>query len=739
MLKLSPFKIGCLLIFGACLIFHSFGREKPTLLKALDNRISDAMFRWRGPIPSTGEVVIVDIDEQSLRRMGQWPWPRDKVAELVRDIHAAGARVTGFDAVFAEPDRTSPVRALKSLEHVLNRTVLADALSRIENDPSVEHDLMLGRAVSESPVVLGYVFHQRDDGLKDPTLRPFPSATLRLVPDSLSYPDIPLFSSYRAILNVPEIAQAETEGFFNVFPDPSGTVRKVPLLMSMDTLPYPSLALEMLRVGLGIDEVFLHASSHASGLTHDLLGISLGDHFIPTDGRGQAVVNYRGPVGIFPYLSAVDVLDGRHGKELKGKFVLIGSSAAGLLDLRATPFSNIYPGVEIQATLIDNVLAGDLFRHDLLTEIGITYSLIVIGGLLLCALLAYCGPLLGGLGGLLVLLFTVWGNYRFFFLRQEMVGVTYPLLTLVILFMIVTLLNYFLEGRQRRFIRSAFSQYVSPQLVSRLEKNPGKVSLAGEQKDLTVFFTDIRNFTSIAEELEAENLAQLMNEILSLESDLIMINSGMVDKYIGDAVMAIWGAPLDDPDHPTHAVRAALQIMRKLLETRPLWKERGWPDIDIGIGINSGIMSVGNFGSRQRIEYTAIGDAVNLAARLEGSNKLYGTNILIAESTRAALGEKFFCRHVDIVRVKGKNRPVSIYEPLLEGSPEAELRREVEEFEEAVRHYRQGHFETAGSSMERLYRQHPLPLYGVYLRRIEAFRKSPPPGDWDGVYTFSHK
>jgi adenylate cyclase len=363
----------------------------------------------------------------------------------------------------------------------------------------------------------------------------------------------------------------------------------------------------------------------------------------------------------------------------------------------------------------------------------------VIGGLLLCALLAYCGPLVGGAGGLLVLVFTVWGNYRFFFLRQEMVGVTYPLLTLIMMFMIVTLLNYLWEGRQRRFIRSAFSQYVSPQVVSRLEKNPDKLSLSGEQKHLTVFFSDIRNFTTIAEALEADKLAQLMNEVLSLESDLIMSNGGMVDKYIGDAVMAIWGAPLEDPAHPVHAVRAALQIMRKLREVRPLWTKRGWPEIDIGIGINSGIMSVGNFGSRQRIEYTAIGDAVNLASRLEGSNKLYGTNILISEATRAALGERFFCRCVDIVRVKGKSHPVTIYEPLLEGEPDASLRREVEAFEEGVRNYQRGRFDKAGNLMAGLYEQNPLPLYGVYLRRIEAFGKSPPPEGWDGVYTFSHK
>jgi len=740
LLSLSPFKTGCLMVLAAALLYYSFGTQKPALLTSLDNRVVDAMFLWRGPQPTTNSVVIVDIDEKSLRQLGQWPWPRDIVARLVDNLHIAGAKVVGFDIVFAEPDRTSPKRFVADLHQYLGEELLPGAaMKRLQEDESIDHDMILGKAVARGHTVLGYVFQTTNDGFKTGFEQPFPAGAIRILPPDIAFDQLALVSAYRAVINVADVAQAETEGFFNVFPDVSGTVRKVPLLMTMDGVPYPSLALEMLRVGLGREGFLVHASSQTRGRRRGVLGVSIGNRFLPTDDHGQMTVNFRGFMKTFPYLSAVDILNGLGKERVKDKYVLIGTSAAGLLDLRATPFANVFPGVEVHANVIDNALAGDPFVYDVFSEIGLTYVLIVIGGLFLTALLSYASPLAGGLGGFLVLEATVVGNYHFFFLQDKIVGITYPLLTIVAIFLIVTLFNYFFEGREKRFISHAFGHYVSPQVVNELRANPERLTLAGEEKNLTVLFSDIRGFTTISEKMDSGQLGVFMNRYLSAMSAVIMAHRGTVDKFIGDAIMAIWGAPLDDDDHAANAVRAAMGMMSRLREKRPQWEAEGIPAIDIGIGINTGVMSVGNFGSDDRFDYTVLGDSVNLGARLEGSNKTYGTNIIISEFTRKELGDRFFCRFIDMVRVKGKLKPVRIYEPLCEGEPDQETRHHTELFETAMDRYHQRDFESAAQILESLSKTVPCKLYELYLDRIKAYRATPPPEDWDGAFTFTTK
>ncbi len=736
---LSPFKVGCLVVLAAVAYFYSFGQQKPPLLTALDNRVTDAMFRWRGPMPTAGQVVIIDLDEKSLRQVGQWPWPRHTVARLVRQVGSAQPKAIGLDIVFAEADRTSPKNFLDELQRYLPGTVTADQLQTLKSQESLDHDVALGKAFAETPSVLGYVFQTMNDNLKTETEKPFPTAIVRLDPSHFKYHDLALIPAYRAIVNTEKIAQGQSEGFFNVFPDPSGTVRKVPLFMELDGIPYPSLALEMLRVGLGEQTVTIHVSQQMTGGEKGILGVSFANRFLPTDEAGQVTINFRGPAHTFPYLSAVDVLEGRRLDELRGKYVLIGTSAAGLLDLRATPFSNIYPGVEVHANIIDNVLKGDPFSHDFYTEIGLTYTIIIVGGLFLSALLSHTSALAGGLGGILLIEATVTGNYYLFFKQNELVGVVYPLATVILIFMVVTLFNYFYEGRERRFISKAFGHYVSPQIVEQLSKNPEKLSLKGEQKVLTVLFSDIRGFTSISEKMDSEGLGKFMNEYLTAMSNIVMANKGTVDKYMGDAVMAIWGAPLDDEEHAANCVRTAFGMMAKLNELRPQWEARGLPAIAIGIGINTGLMSVGNFGSEQRFDYTVMGDNVNLASRLEGSNKIYGTNIIISEYTREMLGERFFCRFVDMVRVKGKALPVKIYEPVCEGEPDPQTRKSVEEFEQAMVYYRIRRFDDAEDILAALQAAKPAKIYELYLERIAHFRDNPPCADWDGAFTFTTK
>jgi len=736
-LKLSPFKIGCLVILAACLIFYSFGNQKPALLTALDNRVADAMFRWRGPVEDTGSVVIVDIDEKSLQKIGQWPWPRNIVAQLIRQILAAEPRVLGLDIMFAEQDRTSPSRYVDELQRIFN-VKLPSPTDLAVNPEILNHDLALGNAVASGPTVLGYAFQLYDDGLKNPQDLPFPSCQIRVQPDTTPFRDLALIKAYRGVINIMDVAQGLSEGFFNVFPDPSGTIRKVPLLMMLDDIPYPSLALEMYRVGMDQVDFTIQASHRVKIPATGLLGVTVGERFIPTDDNGQLAVNFRGPAKTFPYLPAVDVLRGQHRPALKDKHVLIGGSASGLYDLVATPFANSYSGVEVHASIIDNLVADDPFAHDIFTEIGWTYALIVLGGIVLSLILSYSGPLLGGLGGLLIIAAALFGNYYLFFLEQILVGVVYPFLSFLLIFLAVSVGNYFFEGREKSFIRMAFGHYVSPRVVSQLIDNPAKLSLKGEQKHLSVLFSDIRGFTTISEQMSSEQLSSFMNEYLTTMSDCIIDHGGTVDKFIGDAIMAIWGAPLDNEEHARHALQAAMSMMAQLKETQQEYARRGLPVIDIGIGINTGIMSVGNFGSRERFDYTVMGDNVNLASRLECANKEYGTHIIISEFTREQLGDRFFCRFIDKVRVKGKNKAVNIYEPLVEGTPDCALSEEVETYEKALADYRQQKFDRAKEVMTALYRANPLKLYAIYLHRINNYLQSPPGHAWDGVERRMH-
>jgi len=730
-LQLSPFKIGCLAALAACLLFYTFGNHKPPLLAALDHRVADAMFRWRGPVKTSGSVVIIDIDEKSLQQIGQWPWPRNVVARLIHRIQAEQPRVIGLDMVFAEPDRTSPSRYLDELQRVLG--VDMPALNPEVDSEILNHDLALGNAVSSGPTVLGYAFQLYDDGLKTPDTLPFPSCQIKILPASTRFRDLALIKAYRGVVNIMDVAQGQSEGFFNVIPDSSGTIRKVPLLMMMDDIPYPSLALEMFRVGQHTNEIQIHASSQVKAPQTGLLGVSVGRRFIPTDDNGQVSVNFRGPGRSFPYVSAVDMLHGRPGVPLNDKYVLIGGSAAGLFDLVATPFANLYSGVEVHASIIDNMILEDPFTHDIFTEIGWTYALIIAGGVIISLLLAYGGPLKGGLGGLLILGAVLIGNFHLFFLQNMLVGVVYPFLSFLLVFLAVSVSNYFYEGREKKFIRNAFGHYVSPRVVNQLIDNPATLSLKGEQKNLTVLFSDIRGFTTISEKMSSEQLSMFMNEYLTAMSNCIMAHGGTLDKFIGDAIMAIWGAPIDDRDHAVHALQAAMSMMEKLNEIQRDFEGRGLPVIDIGIGINTGIMSVGNFGSHERFDYTVMGDNVNLASRLEGANKNYGTNIIISEFTKAELGDKYLCRFIDKVKVKGKNTAVKIYEPLAEGRPASDLPKEVEAFERALADYRNQQFDRAREVLAGLYRNNPLRLYEIYLQRIDAYLESPPPDDWDGV------
>ena len=716
--------VGLATIAAALILYLAAGREAGRFFLAIDYRLQDSMFRIRGPQPHTGSVVIIDLDERSLAELGQWPWPRDMVADLLRKLDAAGTKVVGLDAVFAEPDRTSPTRYVSVFQPYLRAGAALP-------DTGFDHDVELGRAVGDTRTILGYFFDM-EGAAPEKNAPPLPAFTIPAATVGDAAREIP--AAKRAILNLDVVGdKALSEGFFNALPDASGMVRQMMLFVRCGSVLYPSLPLEMVREGEKLKPGLAVGSQ-------GIVGLTLSGRLVHTDEAARLWLNYRGPPRTFPYISAADVIKGRVDPAvLRGRYALLGTSAWGLRDLRSSPFSNTHPGVEILATAVDNLLAGDPLRRDVLTERALTLTIIVAGGLLLTLLLATAGPVPGALGALALFVALVTGNYYGFFLHNQVVGLTYPVLTLAAVFMVVTLTNYFVEGRQKRFLRGAFSMYVSGDVVEQIVRRPENLRLEGEEKELTVLFSDIRDFTTLSERLTAREVTQFLNEYLTALTDAVMAHGGTVDKYIGDALMAVWGAPIDDPDHAGHAVAAALDMPRRLRELQPLWEARGLGRIQVGIGLNTGIMSLGNMGSRQRFNYTVIGDTVNQASRFESLNKVYGTAILVGESTRDQTAAAVFYRLVDKVRVKGKIQPVALYEPLAPMPPPAAVAEAARGFEAVMEFYSRGEFASCLERLQELHARDPQRLYEVYLERVRHLLVHPPGPGWDGVWTHAAK
>ena len=725
--------VGLLVTLLFCSLYFGLGSRSPWFLTAIDHKIMDMMFRIRGPVADTGRVTIVDIDEKSLGQLGQWPWPRHILAQITQNLTKAGVAAMGFDILFAEPDRSSPVRYFTRLGPKTLGQIPKEVITSLMENPDMDYDALFGEALSQGPSVLGYAFQTIDDGLKKEAELPFASARIQIKPREYGFGHLALIPAYRAVVNDPGMAMAESEGFFNVFSDDGGTTRQVPLIMTMDGIPYPSLALETYRLGVKAQEITLHLSRQIKYRYPPMLGLQIQNRFYPTDELAQLFVNYRGPARTFDYVSASDVLHHPETLNLKDRFILIGASAKGLYDLRTTPFSPAIPGVEINASIIDNLIAKDPFRYDRLSEVGLTYTLVAAGGAILSVTLALLGPMAGALLALGLIASAALLNFQIFFLNQVYVGLAFPLMAWLTLLLSATIFNAVRERKTRRYIKKAFSHYLSKEVVTELIANPKSLSLTGQEKELTVLFCDIRGFTTLSETLPPGDLGQLMNTYLTRMSRVILKNKGTLDKFIGDAIMAFWGAPRPDEDHAGRAVATALEMIQESHALSKELKAAGLPEIRMGIGINTGLMSVGNFGSQERFDYTVMGDHVNLASRLEGANKNYGTGILISDATRERVHKNTFCRYIDRVQVKGRSTPVDIYEPLTQGEPHPELADRVIAFEEAVAVYQQGDFTAAKKLFTPLHRAHPSQLTAAYLDRIKAFSAHPPPPEWQGA------
>ncbi|MGQ9686189.1 MAG: CHASE2 domain-containing protein [Thiobacillaceae bacterium] len=675
-------------------------------------------------------IAIVDIDERSLREVGRWPWSRDKTARLTRTLFEQyGVAAVGFDIVFAEPDQSS---GLPVLDRLARGELAAEAgfralLERLR--PKLDYDAQLASALGAGPTVLGYYF-----GLPGETERV--GALPRPVMDCSELHRLGVratkLTSYHGNLKVLQ-EQAHGAGFFNAHPEFDGVMRRIPVLIDLDGQCYGSLALVTAQAAMGSEQGKVWPGSGLKPPGLDLAGL-----IIPLDAQGRALIPYRTP-GAYRYIPAVDVLQGAApAADLEGRVVLIGSTAPGIMDLRVTPTEKAFPGVEIHASLISGILDGTIPWE----PVGMRYyeaGLVAGLGLLLAAVLPLLAPLWAAALTLLIAGLLVAADLYAWYALHMQVPVAASLLTVVGLFVLNMSYGFFVEARSKAQITRLFGQYVPPELVDEMAKDPARYSLRGESRVMTVLFSDIRDFTSISEGLEASQLADMLNVYLSHMTRLIQARKGTIDKYIGDAIMAFWGAPVSDEQHARDGVLTALAMQSTLVELNPVLEARGWPPVRIGVGVNTGRMSVGNMGSEFRMAYTVMADAVNLASRLEGLTKQYGVGVLVGEATRAACPDISFM-FVDRVRVKGKAQPVSIYEPLgVTAELSADRLAAAQAFEAAVHDYHERRWDEAEKRLLDLRQRQALKLYDVYLTRIAHFRDHPPPEDWDGVFTFTTK
>ncbi|HVC10947.1 MAG TPA: adenylate/guanylate cyclase domain-containing protein, partial [Burkholderiales bacterium] len=538
------------------------------------------------------------------------------------------------------------------------------------------------------------------------------------------------------------VRNAAAAGHFNPVIDSDGVVRRVPLLAEMDGAYYESLSLAMVRAVLGFPKI---VPGYPAGgvLQKDYSGLEwlgVGPLRIPVDDTASALVPYRGPKYSFPYISLADVLFNRvKPEELRGKIALIGATAPGLLDLRSTPVDNVYPGVEIHANLIAGMLDHDI-KQKPAYMLGAEVLLLLIGGLTLSMLIPLLSPLrataLSALGIVLIVAFdvTLWVK------ANTVLPLATSLLMTVALYTVNMAYGYFVETRSKRQFAELFGQYVPPELVDKMAQDPEKYSMEGREEVLTVLFSDVRGFTSISESLLAKDLSAYINDYLTAMSLVIRSNRGTLDKYIGDAIMAFWGAPVEDPQHARNGVVTALQMQRRAAALNEEFRKKGWPEFRIGIGVNTGRMRVGDMGSKLRKAYTVMGDPVNLGSRLEGITKQYHVGILVGEETRKVVSDVVF-REVDRVRVKGKDEAVAIYEPVgMEAEVDQKLRDELRLWQHCLKHYRARDWDQAEVALLNLQRMAPgCALYALYAERIALLRKEPPGPDWDGVTRFETK
>jgi len=681
-------------------------------------------------------VTIVDIDEKSLAdpRLGQWPWPRTRLADIVINLTRLGAVVIAFDAVFSEPDRLNPDIAADTFS-----SLDEEMRARLRQLPS--NDSVLADAIKNSRVVLG---ESGGPNVRADLNEKLPVTGLAMLGEE---PQSFMFQFPGLLRNVPVLEEAAAgRGLFTIRPERDGIVRRVPMMMVAQGITMPSLTFEMLRVAGGSGTILIKADK--AGIKS--LGIK--GFAIPTDLHGQLWIHYaRRDPSI--YVSAVDVLDGRVPPDrIAGKLILIGTSAVGLNDIKTTPVTPAMPGVEVHAQVLESALTGDVVSQPNY-GIGIEFFAALIMGLLVIAFAPKFGPItLVVVGGMFASVLT--GTSWYFYSQHRLlIDFTYPLMSTTAIYLTLIFSAFVREQQQRRQIRSQFVQYMSPALVEQLAQSPERLVLGGEEREMTIMFSDMRGFTSISEtyKRDPQGLTALMNRFLTPLTNAILARKGYIDKYMGDAIMAFWNAPLDDKQHQLNACDAALDMLghvgdlNRKREQEALDGGHVYVPLNIGVGLNTGTCVVGNMGSDLKFNYSVLGDSVNLAARLEGQSKEYGFPIIVGSKTALAVKEKFAILELDFIMVKGKKEPEVIYAIAgredVAGSGRFQRLRNLTI--EMLACYRSRDWDGALAAIERGRKTDEAQtlqyLYRLYEARIRAFQKEPPPDDWDGAFALTTK
>ncbi|MEW5965914.1 MAG: adenylate/guanylate cyclase domain-containing protein [Pseudomonadota bacterium] len=723
-------------LFVLLLAAHVGGHLHIAPMERAEAWLHDAWLKRTAPTGADDRIAILDIDEASLKSVGRWPWSRDVMTALVeRLVDDYGVAALGFDVVFAEPDTSSGLDTLRQLAQrdLAGSRDFQTALKKLA--PELDYDARFAAALAERPVSMGFYFIPA--GYGDAKTGALPQPSLPLSAFAPLAPGAPPPVGYGANLAAFQDA-APAGGFFNMRADDDGTARRMGLVVPFERGHYLSLSVTTLQMAYGGEPVQAGVERRSFlGRDYAQPWLDVGGIRLPLDANGEVHVPYRAGAP-FPYFSAADVLAGKvPPAQLEGRIVLLGSTAPGLADLRVTPFSSTFPGVEIHAHLIAGMLDGTVRAMPPWADDARLVAVLVLGALLTVVLLRF-GPTVG-LVVTLALLALLLAAYAAAWARHLVVPMAAPMLTVFGLYALNTAWGFFAETRSKRQITKLFGQYVPPELAAEMSQDPAHYTMEGQSREMTVLFSDIRGFTHFSEKLPPTELAEVLNAYLSRMTRIIQQHQGTIDKYIGDAIMAFWNAPVDLHDHAPRAVQTALDMQAALPELNREFAVRGWPEVKIGVGVNTGRMSVGNMGSEFRMSYTVMGDAVNLGSRLEGITKQYGVGILVSQPTVDADPLHAFMK-IDDVRVKGKETPVAIYEPLgaKEGLDES-LRQTAAEFEAVYAAYQQQDWDGAASKLSALKARMPRPLYDIYLERIAHFRESPPPADWDGVFVYTTK
>ena len=719
-----------LLLAGVFLMHESENYEWRSLHQ-LELWAYDARIRLFLPKTLDTRVVILDIDEKSLNAEGRFPWPRDKMARLVNQLFERyKVAVVGFDVVNPEPDTSSGLPVLDAAAKGELRSDPEYLAFLKKARPALDYDQVFADELRKWPVVLGVAMGgETRSGVLPPPI--FEAAAL----GDVEFPSH-VAEGYSGNLQVLQDA-AKVGGHIYPALDIDGTTRRVPMFMRHGDAYYEALSLAVARAYLGNAPVKIHLYPPVESggkLLGWIKAIQIGEVSIPLASDMSALVPYRAEGG-FRYVSATDVIRGTLPVEdLKDKIIIVGTSAAGLKDLRSTPVSENLPGVEIHANLVAGILDQSI-RHRPPEVLGFTVLTLVLLGIPLALLLPKFSALWSTLTVMTIFVVALAVNL-YFFQQGLVLPVTSLLLMLGILYFLNMAYGFFAEARSRALITGLFGTYVPKELVDEMAQNPGEYSMRGESREMTVLFSDVRDFTSISEGLSPEGLKDLMNAYLTAMTEKVQAKRGTIDKYIGDAIMAFWGAPVPDKDHALHALESAIEMQKGLRELDAPFAKRGWPELHIGVGLNCGMMSVGDMGSRFRRSYTVMGDSVNLASRLEALTKQYGVGILVTENIVKAV-PTYVYREVDKVQVKGKLQGVAIFEPLgRQGEVPEERLREAEQLAKAIAAYRGQRWDEAENLFHAMT---PTKISKLYLERIEHFRSNPPPADWDGVFVFTTK